>query len=98
MPSHQRNDILEMHRQVSKYLNEVNRAYIDDDPGQLDEAIDTGDSITKLAKALTKKINLLAPGEQLPPFESTSFSRQISAYRRVRDHLVNIVEVVKGEK
>ena len=98
MPLGQRNDILEMHNQVSKYLNDVNRAYIDDDHGQLDAALEAGDSITKLAKALTKKINLLPPGEQLPPFESTSFSRQIAAYRRVRDHLVNIVEVLKGQK
>lgn len=98
MPLGQRNDILEMHNQVSKYLNEVNRAYFDDDPAQLDAALEAGDSITKLAKALTKKINLLPPGEQLPPFESTSFSRQIAAYRRVRDHLVNIVEVLKGQK
>ncbi len=98
MPEPERQEIREMHHRVAEFLEVVNRAYIENSPELLTDAIPTGEEITKQAKSLAKKLVQRGPDDQLTPFASTSYSRQIAAYRRVRDHAINIVEVVKGEK
>jgi len=98
MPEAERQEILELHQTVSGYMAVVNRAYNENNIDLLDGAITAGEEITKQAKVLSKSLLKRMPDDRLSPFVSTSYSRQVSAYRRVRDHLVNIIEVLKGEK
>ena len=98
MPEPERQEIRDMHHRVTRFMEVVNNAYIQNQPELLDDAVLTGEEITKHAKSLSKKLVRREPEDQLTPFASTSYSRQVAAYRRVRDHLINIVEVVKGEK
>ena len=98
MPKQERKEILDLHRNVSDFMQVVNRAYQENDLDLLDGALATGDDITKQAKSLAKKLIKRMPDDRLTPFISTSYSRQVAAYRRVRDHLVNIVEALRGEK
>jgi len=98
MPSGDMRDIFQLHQMVDEFLKTVNSAYTENKLELLEEANATGDSITKQAKTLSKQLLKRPPEDQLEPFISTSYSRQVAAYRRIRDHLINIVEVVRGEK
>jgi hypothetical protein len=94
----ERKDILKLHDRVYDFMTVVNQTCVENKPELLVDAVTTGEEITKHAKSLYKKQDLRDPIDQLTPFVSTSYWRQVTAYRRVRDHLINIVEVVKGEK
>ncbi len=98
MPADEQRQILDLHKQVFDFMTVVNQSYAKTNPELLQDAVGTGEEITKQAKLLSKGIVKRPPDDQLNPFVSTSYTRQVAAYRRIRDHLINIVEVVKGEK
>ena len=98
MPELERQEILGLHDQVAAFMKTVIAAYVESQPELLEHAVHSGEQITRHAKSLVKKLVQRAPEDQLLPFPSTSYSRQVAAYRRIRDHLINIVEVIKGEK
>lgn len=98
LDSPERADILELHSQIYRFMLVVNEACAQNKPELLVDAIETGEEITKFAKSLYKKQDHRPLDDQLAPFVSTSYSRQATSYRRIRDHLINIVEIVKGEK
>lgn len=98
MPATEAREILDLHDRVASFMATVNKAYIQNNPELLEGEVATGEEITKQAKALARKLVHRPLEDQLEPFTSTSYSRQVAAYRRVRDHLINILEVVKGEK
>jgi phosphate:Na+ symporter len=94
----ERADLMKLHQLVYEFMDVVNQAVIEDDRKLLADSSRTGEEITKFAKSLYRKLDTRPPDQQLKPFVSTSYSRHIAGYRQVRDHLVNIAEVVKGEK
>jgi hypothetical protein len=47
---------------------------------------------------LGKQLLAKVPEEQLEPRASLAYNRAVAAYRRIRDHLVNIAEALAGEK
>jgi phosphate:Na+ symporter len=98
LPDRERQEILQLHDEVASFLRTINQAFIEENPDLLSDGLATGEAITKHAKRLARQMVLRPAEEQLDPFTSTSYSRQVAAYRRVRDHLINILEVVKGEK
>lgn len=98
MPEQESQEILDLHRRVFDFMLVVNRAFVENNSDLLVNATTTGEEITRQAKSLTKKLLRQSPKDQLSPFPSTSYSRQVAAYRRIRDHLINIVEVIRGEK
>ena len=98
MGDQEKKDILELHLLVSKFLDTVYKAYEENDTALLGQSVESGEEITKTCKTLAKNLLKRLPDTELSPFVSTSYSRQIGFYRRVRDHLINISEVLKGEK
>jgi phosphate:Na+ symporter len=98
MPEKESQELLDLHNRVFDFMRVVNQAYIENKLELLENAVTTGEEITKHAKSLAKQLLRSSPEDRLLPFPSTSYSRQVAAYRRVRDHLINIVEVLKGEK
>ncbi|MEO8498311.1 MAG: Na/Pi symporter, partial [Planctomycetota bacterium] len=99
LPDAQRNELLELHDMVANYLAAVSRCY---ERWQRDESASAiahkGDAITKHAKLLGKQLLARMPEEMLEPRVTVSYSRAVAAYRRIRDHLVNIAEALAGEK
>jgi len=39
-----------------------------------------------------------APDEQIEARAMVTYNREVAAYRRIRDHLVNVAEALAGEK
>jgi phosphate:Na+ symporter len=98
-PDDQQTELLELHDMVADYLDRVSQYY--EQFGQLDvasEAIPQGEAITKHAKSLGKQLLAKPPEERIEPRTMVTYSRAVAAYRRIRDHLVNIAEALAGEK
>jgi hypothetical protein len=47
---------------------------------------------------LYKRLLAKPPGEQIEARAMVAYNREVAAYRRIRDHLVNIAESLAGEK
>ncbi|QDV44236.1 Na+/Pi-cotransporter [Stieleria neptunia] len=99
LPNAQQQELLELHTMVSDYLGLVSHYYEQlSHAGGAVEALPHGESITKHAKSLYKGVISKPPEEQLEVRSLVSYNRMVAAYRRVRDHLVNIAEALAGEK
>ncbi len=99
LPEDHRAELLELHDMVAEYMALVSRAYEqwrrEEIPSGL---IVHGERITKHAKSLGKQLLAKMPEEHLEPRATVSYNRAVAAYRRMRDHLVNIAEALAGEK
>jgi len=99
LPEAQQTEILELHDMVADYLETVSEYY--KKWGRVDvaaEAIVQGETITKHAKTLYKRLLAQKPEKQIAARSMVACNRQVAAYRRIRDHLVNIAEALAGEK
>jgi phosphate:Na+ symporter len=96
LPEDQRAELYELHDMVADFLEEVSQYY--EQWGRTEvvtEMTPQGERITKHAKMLYKR--LLAK-EEIDARSMVSYNRAVGAYRRIRDHLVNIAEALAGEK
>ena len=99
LPEDQHNELLELHDMVAEYLAVVIECYEEDRPEEeVSVIVSRGETITKHAKALGKQLLRKEPDVQLEPRAMVSYNRSVAAYRRIRDHLVNIAETLAGEK
>ncbi len=98
MPKAEMAEILELHDMVDAHLAFVSRSYEERRSDNFRDAIAQGETITKHAKGLVKRVLAKMPDESLVPQITVAFNRQVAAYRRVRDHLVNVAEAWVGEK
>lgn len=99
LPEAHQKEIFELHDMVADYLENVSEYY--KKWGRADvavEAIPQGEAITKHAKSLYKKLLAQEPEKQIAARSMVAYNRQVAAYRRIRDHLVNIAEALAGEK
>lgn len=99
LPSDQQTELLKLHGMVVEYLEQVSQYYKNDGrTGVAAESLSQGESITKYAKSLYKQMLAKAPEEQIEVRSLVAYNRAVAAYRRIRDHLVNIAEALAGEK
>ncbi len=99
LPDDQQAEVYELHDMVADYLQQVSQYY--KQWGRADvavEAIPHGEMITKHAKSLYKRLLAKSPQQQIEARSIVAYNRQVAAYRRIRDHLVNIAEALAGEK
>lgn len=99
LPDDQQAELNELHDMVAEYLDRVSQYY--EHWGRVDvavEAIPQGERITKHAKLLYKRLLAKTSKEQIEPRSMVAYNRAVAAYRRIRDHLVNIAESLAGEK
>jgi phosphate:Na+ symporter len=99
LPDVQQAELLELHDMVADYLDQVSQYY--EKWGRANVAVELlpqGEAITKHAKSLYKRLLAVAPEEQIEARSMVAYNRAVAAYRRIRDHLVNIAEALAGEK
>ncbi len=99
LPPDQIAELLTLHDMVAEYLQQVSRCY--EQWGQAEvaaAAIAQGEKITKHAKLLGKRLLAKSPEEQIEARSMVAYNRAVAAYRRIRDHLVNIAEALAGVK
>jgi phosphate:Na+ symporter len=93
-----RNEILELHDRTLEYVSMINDAVKENNVRILVKARSRGDGITHLIKEYrTNHLERVETGG-LSPLKSLIITDMLNAYRRVKDHALNIAEVLAGEK
>ncbi len=91
-------DILDLHDSVSEYIEMINSALTNKNSDILSKAQSKGDMIHHKVKDIKEKHLIRLSDEQTNPLKSLIYVDMISSYRRIKDHTLNIAEVLAGEK
>ncbi len=91
-------DLLNLQEKVNKYFNFINEAYINDNFEIIDESSEINKDATKFFKDLRDVHHKRLLESKVDPLMSTSYMDMLSAYRRIKDHIFNVSEVMAGEK
>ncbi len=93
-----RKELLELHDLVSDYTEMIREMVKLRNKGLLTKAMSVGDEITHRVKELRSNHLIRLENRETEPLASLVFMDMLSAYRRIKDHALNIAEVVAGEK
>jgi phosphate:Na+ symporter len=90
--------IIELHNRISGYIDFINASFENDDVSILAKANAMGDGITHYIKQLRARHLSEVGTEHTSALKSLIFCDVLTAYRRIKDHILNIAETVVGEK
>ena len=91
-------EINELHDNVSRYVKMINQAVRRNNGQILSQALTDGDAITRLMKKFrAAHLDRVSSG-LATPLKSLIYTDMLNAYRRIKDHALNIAETVSGEK
>lgn len=94
-----REKLLALHVRVSGYIQKVNLYVKSEEKKEILEWANTeGLAITALMKDFRRQHLERLQNEEVSPFFSLAFTDILNYYRRMKDHALNIAEVVAGEK
>ena len=98
MLSETRKEITDLHGRVLEYLNMINEAVKEDNERIVIKASTHSDAITHLIKEYrTNHLERVESGDSTP-LKSLIVTDMLNAYRRIKDHALNIAEALAGEK
>ncbi|MBL7017220.1 MAG: hypothetical protein ISR84_06660, partial [Kiritimatiellales bacterium] len=90
--------LLTLHDRVAAYIVKVD-AYVKDGNAELlTWATAEGTAIAKLMKEIRAKHLTRLQNEEVSPYFSLAYTDMLNYYRRMKDHALNIAEVIAGEK
>jgi phosphate:Na+ symporter len=93
-----RNDLLALHDKVDEYLRLISDGVATRRVEVLSKARIQGESIDVLVKESRKRHLAQVGNESANPRSTLIFTDMLNAYRRVKDHVLNIAEALAGEK
>lgn len=93
-----RRELLALHDKVAEYLEMVNDAFEEGRADVLAHAYAEGKAITIQSKQYRDEHLERVSQEKVSPLVSLIFTDLLSAYRRIKDHALNIAEAVAGQK
>lgn len=90
--------LLELHDRVAAYIIRVDEFMKDENADVLTWANTEGAAIAKLMKSIRKEHLARLQKEEVSPYFSLAYTDMLNFYRRMKDHALNIAEVVNGDK
>ncbi|MCL2845875.1 MAG: Na/Pi cotransporter family protein [Chitinivibrionia bacterium] len=97
MPAIMREELLGLHDAVFEFFNTVNHAYREKNTKIVSGAYDMGEAITQRIRELRGKHIARLAEAPTPPLISTTYPDMLVGYRRIKEHIVNIAEVMVGK-
>jgi phosphate:Na+ symporter len=91
-------ELLDLHIRVTNYILLINGGMRNNNMDIVTKARTLGDEITFLMKEYRSNHLERVGTEHNSPMESLAITDILNAYRRIKDHALNIAEVVSGEK
>ena len=91
-------EIIDLHNIISDYVGLINEGVREDNAAILSKALTRGDAITHLVKEYRAEHLGRVEAGHTSPLKSLFFTDMLSAYRRIKDHSLNIAEALAGEK
>jgi phosphate:Na+ symporter len=98
MPQIMRDELLSLHDTVSDYFDLVNHAFSVNNKTIISKANPQGDAITHKFRDLRGRHLARLSENPVAPLLSTTFPDMLISYRRIKDHILNIAEVMAGEE
>ena len=98
IPDEGKQELQELHGLVYDYVGMINKAVQQRNPDILSKAHTQGDAITHKMKELRDRHLSRVGKRHVPPLQSLTFADMLSSYRRIKDHMLNVAEVLAGEK
>ena len=93
-----RGELLELHDKVAEYIKMVNDAERDENMDILSRAESDSELITRQMKEYRSRHLLRLSETRTSPLHSLVFTDMLNNYRRMKDHALNIAEVIAGDK
>ncbi|NNJ70241.1 MAG: Na/Pi cotransporter family protein, partial [Kiritimatiellales bacterium] len=93
-----RDKLLTLHDRVATYITRVNEYVKDETSGNLAWATSEGAAIGELMKESRREHLARLQKEEVSPLFSLAYTDMLNFYRRMKDHALNIAEVVAGDK
>ena len=93
-----RDKLIRLHERVAAYLEKINVMVKQGRKDMLPWASGEGAAITSMMKEFRRQHLERLQNEEVSPFFSLAFTDILNYYRRMKDHALNIAEVVAGEK
>ncbi len=90
--------LLTLHDRVATYIVRVNESMRDENPDHLAWATTEGAAIGDLMKESRRQHLERLQKEEVSPLFSLTYTDILNFYRRMKDHALNIAEVVSGDK
>ncbi|MDR0331055.1 MAG: Na/Pi cotransporter family protein [Chitinispirillales bacterium] len=97
LPQIMRDELLSLHNSVSDYFDMVNNAYSVNNRAIISKANPLSDAITHKFRDLRRRHLTRLSEAPVDPLLSTTFPDMLISYRRIKDHVLNIAEVMAGE-
>ncbi len=91
-------EVLDLHDRVAKYVEIIGEAVREEHVEVLTDAHTMGAEIVSLMKEYRSHQLARVGSEHVSPIMSLYYVDVLNCYRRIRDHALNIAEVVAGEK
>jgi phosphate:Na+ symporter len=93
-----RSELLDLHEKVSTYIKMINDAERNENADILGKAQSEGDIFTHQMKGYRRQHLMRLSESKTSPLHSLVFTDMLNNYRRMKDHALNIAEVIAGEK
>jgi len=90
--------LLELHDRVAAYIAWIDEMMRSGASGNLAWATSEGAAISELMKESRREHLARLQKEEVSPYFSLAYTDMLNFYRRMKDHALNIAEVVAGEK
>lgn len=94
----EKSEILELHDSVSSYFDFVHNATIERNKDIMIKAYSLASTITHQFRKFRRSHLKRLSDSRIDPLLSMTYSDMLNAYRRVKDHILNIAEALVGEK
>ncbi len=91
-------DLQHLHREVADYVHQVNLAVRANKADCIIRARADSGNITRLMKQIRKRHLQRLSADEVTPLKSLIYLDILNHYRRMKDHALNVAEVVAGEK
>ncbi len=93
-----KDQLIALHARVANYIEQVDDYMKDNNADVLTWATTEGAAIGKLMKKIRAEHIARLQKEEVSPYFSLAYTDMLNFYRRMKDHALNIAEVVHGEK
>ncbi|MBU2590593.1 MAG: Na/Pi cotransporter family protein [Nitrospinae bacterium] len=91
-------DLLDLHDRVKDYISTINKAVKEDNKNILPEARNLAKIVTNTMKRYRSEHVARVEKGEASPLKSLIYTDMLNAYRRIKDHALNIAEALSGEK
>ena len=102
LPEREQTNILALHDLTTDFLQHVSRTYSEQASIDMEQAKQQADQITQQVKQLAgiafRQSDSTDATDKLDPPVTVAYNRQLTAYRRIRDHILNIAQAADGTK